>query len=96
MKTYKELKDFCDEKIKEFPQYLKKYKKEIRVAERFYTNGRNLYSELFEKKPDNRYIIPFLLGITLNVDESKEPEYIQVKAGASGGIDMPLYIGICK
>ncbi|HUS48625.1 MAG TPA: hypothetical protein VMZ91_00530 [Candidatus Paceibacterota bacterium] len=126
METYKELKDFCDEKIKEYPEHEKKYKKEIIIAKRFYDNGRNLYEELsisFQGLPwptdseeefrvnkkfwktgkideknkikdwthppkiSTRYIIPFLLGFTKEVTD--EPfDYIQVKPGASGGVDV--------
>jgi len=87
LKTYEELKMFCDEKIKNYPEYLKKYKKEISVAKRFYSNGRNLFEELTSKKVDDRYIIPFLLGVTEKVSD-KDFEYIKVKEGSSGGIDI--------
>jgi len=87
--NYRELKRFCDEKIKSYPELQKRYKKEIIVAKRFYDNDRNLYEEFIEKKEkiDKRYIIPFLLGLTEEVID-KNPEYIQVKPGASGGIDI--------
>lgn len=87
--NYKELKEFCNKKIKEYPEYLNKYKKEIIVAKRFYNNDRNLVEELREKqdKIDKRYIIPFLLGLTNEVT-NKDFEYIQVKAGGSGAIDV--------
>lgn len=91
MDNYEELKSFCDKKIEEYPKYLKKYKKEILVAKRFYNAGRDLVKELQEKKDkiDNRYIIPFLLNITNKVID--EPfEYIKVKAGSSGGIDIDV------
>ena len=87
--NYEELKKYCDKKIKEHPQYLKKYKKEIIIAKRFYDNGRNLYQELTDNKEkiSHRYIIPFLLGYTDEViDLPIEME--QVKSGASGGIDV--------
>jgi hypothetical protein len=82
MKTYEELKAFCDEKIKQFPQYLSTYKREISAAKRFYDNDRNLYQELVDKKEkiDKRYIIPFLLELTNEVN-GKNPELIQVKFG---------------
>lgn len=88
--NYKEIKNFCDEKIKEFPEYTERYKKEIVALKRFYNNDRNICEE-FEKnkeKIDNRYVIPFLLGFTEEVNLLKEPEMIQVKAGASGGLDI--------
>ena len=67
--NYEELKKYCDNKIKEYPQYLKRYKKEIIIAKRFYDNGRNLYKELTSNKDklSRRYIIPFLLGYTNEV-----------------------------
>lgn len=87
--NYEELKKYCDNKIKEYPQYLKKYKKEIIIAKRFYNNGRNLYQELSENKEkiSHRYIIPFLLGYTNEVLDLPI-KMIQVKDGASGGIDV--------
>ena len=89
--NYEELKKYCDNKIKEYPQYLKKYKREIIIAKRFYDNGRNLYQELTDNKEkiSHRYIIPFLLGYTDEVlDLPMEME--QVKSGASGGIDIDV------
>lgn len=86
METYRELKNFCDNKIKQFPKYEKKYKKEIIVAKRFYDNGRNLFKELMnsKKKPFTRYVIPFLLDLTNKVT-NENFEYVQVKSGVSGG-----------
>lgn len=88
--TYKELKKFCDEKIKGYPEYEAAYRKEILVAKRFYNNGRILDEELEQKREcvDTRYTIPFLIGLTKEVDTSKLPEYVQVRPGASGGIDV--------
>ena len=87
--NYKELKLFCNDKIKEYPEYEKMYKKEIIIAKRYYNNDRNLAEELKEKadKIDDRYVIPFLLGLTKEVADLK-PEYVQVRPGASGGIDI--------
>lgn len=89
---YEELKKICDEEIKKFPEHEKAYKKEIIVAKRFYTNGRDLFDELHEsfsngKKIDKRYIIPHLLGFTKEINYDK-PKYIQVSPGASGGVDI--------
>jgi len=92
LKTWTELKDFC-EKSERFldlsEEEKKRYKKEIAVAKRFYSNKRNLFDELQIKKDriDNRYIIPFLLKLT-DCIANKRPAYIQVKSGASGGIDI--------
>ena len=90
MKTFKEVKSFCDEKIKEYPEYLKRYKKEISSFNRFFKNDRNILEEFENNKSkiDNRYVIPFLLGYTNKVDLEKSLDMIQVKPGASGGIDI--------
>lgn len=90
--NYKEIKNFCDEKIKEFPEYAERYKKEIVALKRFQNNDRNIYEEFENNKEkiDNRYIIPFLLGFTKKVDLSKDLDMIQVKPGASGGVDVDV------
>ena len=87
--NFEKLKETCDEEIKKYPHLEKKYRKEIRVAERFYKNGRNLYDELVERADeiDNRYMIPYLLRLT-NTWIEKKPVYIQVNPGSSGGIDI--------
>jgi len=87
--TYEKLKEFCDKEIINFPQYNKKYKKEIFYAKSYYDNKRNLYEELKERIEyiSERYIIPFLLGFTNKVIDL-EPDLIQVKEGSSGGIDI--------
>ena len=89
---YTDLKKICVEKIKEYPDLQKKFRKEIIIAKRFYDNKRDLYEELKDaydngKHISKRYIIPFLLGFTNEVIDLKE-EYIQVMPGASGGIDI--------
>ena len=86
---YKELKTFCDEKIKQFPQYLEKYKKEILLAKRYYDNNINLVELLKTKTPSMRYVIPFLLGLTDKISEERW-EYKFVKSGSSGGVDIDL------
>lgn len=88
--NYTEVKKICDEKIKNYPEYESRYKKEIVLFNRFFKNKRDILSEFEERKDeiDNRYVIPFLLGFTDIVDLSKEPEYVQVLPGASGGIDV--------
>lgn len=86
---YEKLKEKCDKEIEKHSQYKKRYIEEIQIAKRFYESDRNLYEEMKEKKDqlDNRYIIPFLLGFTKEVID-KDPQYIQVSPGASGGIDV--------
>ncbi len=95
MKSYEELKSFCDKEIEKFPEYQKRYKKEMAIAKRFYDEKINLYDELMSKKDkvDDRYVIPFLLKITSNVDLTKNPEYIKIKEGSSGGKVYATLIG---
>jgi len=87
---FEELKKICDEKIKEFPDFQKQYRKEIIGAKRYYNNGTNLYEEFVNKKEkiDNRYVLPFLLGFTNKIDTSKEMELVQIKQGDTGAIDI--------
>lgn len=88
--NYKEIKNVCDEKIKDFPEYKERYKKEISALKRFYNADRDFYQELLNKKDkiDNRYVIPFLLGFTQNVKIEKPLDMVQVTLGASGGVDI--------
>ena len=55
----------------------------------FYNNGRDLFKELKEKKDsiNKKYIIPFLLNFTNNIEEGTV-DIIQVKEGSSGGMDI--------
>lgn len=87
---YKEIKNLCDEKIKDFPEYKERYKKEISALKRFYNADRDFYQELLNKKNkiDSRYVIPFLLGFTQNVEIEKPLDMVQVTLGASGGVDI--------
>lgn len=87
MKTFKEIKNFCDEKIKEYPEFESRYKKEVIAFNRFFKNDRDVLSEFEEKSEriDNRYVIPFLLGYTKSVNLNKPLDMVQVKSGASGG-----------
>ena len=90
--TYEELKAKCDEALRliKDEEFLKRYKREISAAKRYYDNKRDLYEELLKRKDeiDNRYTIPYLLGLTKEYNLSEQPELVQVKAGASGGIDI--------
>jgi hypothetical protein len=88
--NFKNMKEFCDEKIKEYPEFIDRYKKEIFALNRFEKNGRDIYKEFENKKDeiDNRYVIPYLLGFTNFVDLTKPLDMVQVRCGASGGIDI--------
>jgi len=89
----KYLKEMCEksERFKTLSvENMKKYKKEIIVAKRFYNNGRNLFNELRESKNlKTQYVIPYLLNLT-NLITDEKMEMVQVKAGASGGIDVDV------
>jgi len=91
--NFEELKNFCESRMNYlFPKNVelhKRFKKEIKIAERFYKNGRNLYDELCHsgKKIDTRYAIPYILELT-DTFTNEEPVYIQVKNGDSGAIDV--------
>ena len=87
--TFKELKDYCDIEISQYPQYLEKYKKEITLARRYYDNDIDLIELLNTKFPSTKYVIPFLLGLTEKVT-NEEWEYKFVKSGSSGGVDIDL------
>ena len=69
LKTYKELKNYCDAEIAKYPELQEKYEKEIILARRFYNNDMNLYDYLNENKNkiSTRYVIPFLLNMTSKV-----------------------------
>lgn len=88
---YNELKEYCDKQADYYLQenlitqeQYQKYKKEIIYAKRYYSNGRNLFNELTEKRDvvDNRYIIPHLLGITSSIEDN-DFEFVEVKEGSS-------------
>lgn len=90
--TFDELKSKC-EHSKLFSSLTdtqsKQYHKELYRAKILYDNGRDLYQEFEDKKDkiQTQYIIPYLLGFTKEL--TNEPkELIQVKTGASGGIDI--------
>jgi len=92
LKTFDDLKEKCDssKRLKDLTDIqLKQYKKELFRAKLFYENKRNLYEEFEEKKDriQTQYIIPYLLNFTSEITEGKLVQ-IQVKNGASGGIDI--------
>lgn len=92
MSTFNELEILVSSSIKKnqlTAAQEKLLKKELTVAKRFYENGRDLLSEFETKKEkiQTRYVLPFVLGYTNEITQEK-PEYIQVKLGSSGGIDI--------
>jgi len=87
LKTYKEIKDFCDKEIEKYPSYKERYKKEISYLKRFFNAKRDIIEEFKQNKEkiDKRYVLPFLLGFTEEVSLEKPLDMVQVKPGASGG-----------
>lgn len=59
---------------------------EIKKAKIAYENNIDLFQELMENKEklSNRYVIPFLLGLTKSLDTSKPIELKQARCGAGG------------
>jgi len=89
---WNEFKEKCDNssRYKELSELqIKQYKKEIYRAKLFYENDRDLYKEFEDKKEkiQHQYIIPYLLNFTHYIEEGNLVQ-IQVKTGASGGIDI--------
>jgi hypothetical protein len=90
--TFEEFKIKCEES-KLFPSLTetqkKQYSKELYRAKIFYDNNRDLYQEFIDKKDkiQTNFILPYLLGFTKELTEGTK-ELIQVKTGASGGIDI--------
>ncbi|MFW6225629.1 MAG: hypothetical protein ACOC3V_01555 [bacterium] len=92
MKDWKILKEKCEinSRFKNLTEdQIKQYKKEMIVAKRAYDNGINLLNRFEENKNNiqKHYVIPYLLGYT-NEIENGTLKYVQVSAGASGGIDV--------
>ena len=88
----KDLKELC-ENNKRFEnlskEHKKQYKKELYRAKIAYDNDIDLLSE-FENNKDKlqtNYVLPYLLNYTDEIT-NEELEFIQVKPGASGGIDV--------
>jgi len=76
-RRYKELNEIEKEKLE----------KELKLADRYYENGIDLEKKLRKTLPNTKHLIPFLLGITDGYS-LLDFDYIQVKDGASGGIDI--------
>lgn len=93
--NYKEFKKTCIEKLKEkyrtenfSSEFLFRFKKEIEKAEYYYLDGIDLFEEMKKRKPLNRYVLPYILGINKDYDLSKKLQLVQIKEGDSGGIDV--------
>lgn len=94
IETYKELKDYCEgsDRFKQLnKENIEKYNKEIKLAKRFYDEGENLFAKFLERPEEiqTNYIIPYLLGFTDKIT-NEEWDYVQIRPGASGGIDIDI------
>ena len=93
--NYKEFKKTCIENLKEknetekfSTEFFSRFKKEIEKAEYYYLDGIDLFEEMKKRKPLNKYVLPYILGINKDYDLSKKLQLIQIKEGDSGGIDV--------
>lgn len=87
---FDELKNLVVQKLKEYPEYKERAIKELRRAKWLIKDGINIADEILnsDKKVDNRYVLPFFLGKTKEVDLSKPLDVVQVKRGGTGGLDI--------
>ena len=86
--NFKEFKELALSKRNRVPEeYLKFFDRELKYSERYYNNGRDLFAELTEKKPKKATPLLFALGFCDSIEDTKL-EMVQVKSGASGGIDI--------
>lgn len=88
--TFNELKELVATKIKDYPQYKERALLELRRASWMNDDGINIADMILnsDKSCDNRYVLPFFLGKTSDVDLTKPLEIIQIKEGGSGGLDI--------
>lgn len=89
---FTEFKNLVLEKAKEKKlnkDALIRLRTELFHAEVYYQDIGDLYEDLKAKEIKNKSgVIPYLLGFTETVELNKPLEFIQVKPGASGGIDV--------
>lgn len=90
--TFKELKKLVAEKIKEYPEYKERAIKELKRAKWADEDGINIADMILnsDKKCDNRYVLPFFLGKTTEVNLEKPLEVINVKGAGTGGLDIDV------
>lgn len=90
--NFLEFKKLILEKAKETElnkEQLIRLRTELFHAKVYYQDIGDLYEDLNTKPVKNKTgIIPYLLGITDEVEINKPLEFMQVKPGASGGIDV--------
>lgn len=85
--TFDDLKKMLLEKSKDLSDEVKKrLTVELSKAKIAYDNKIDLVQELTanKEKISNRYVIPFLLGLTKSLDVSKPVELKQARCGAGG------------
>jgi hypothetical protein len=61
------------------------FDKELKYAKRYYDNGRDLFEELNQRRPQTKSPLMFALGFVSEI-EDKKLEMVQVHPGSSGGI----------
>lgn len=90
--TFEELKKLVAEKIKQYPEYKERAIKELRRAKWANEDGINIADMILnsDKKCDNRYVLPFFLGKTSEVNLEKPLEVINVKGAGTGGLDIDV------
>lgn len=84
--NFEELKTFCSDKLKEYPQYKDRLIKELYRARIAYANGINMLDTIKSYKGNisDAYVLPYLLGLTDKVDLEKPVEIQSLGIGSSG------------
>jgi DNA polymerase-3 subunit alpha len=89
---YKELEKLCMEKFEVVKDLVwrERLADELYFGKLVYDAGINLVDDLIKNKEklDGRHIIPWILGLTNSYDLGKPLEFVQMKPGDSGGIDI--------
>lgn len=90
--TFEELKELVVKKIKEYPEYKERAIMELRRAKWCNEDGINIADMIInsDKPCDNRYVLPFFLGKTKEVDLSKPLEVVNVCGAGTGGLDADI------
>lgn len=90
--TFDELKELVVTKIKEYPEYKERAIMELRRAKWCNEDGINIADMIIksDKSCDNRYVLPFFLGKTKEVDLSKPLEVVNHNGQGTGGLDCDL------
>ena len=82
------LKKQCLEELKKHPELKNRFTREFMYAKNFYKNGIDLIEAFNSNEITGKYVIPYLLGYTNEIEDSLKT--VQVVNGASGGIDVDI------